>query len=123
MDEQKEKKIDESWKETVEKEKHKEPQPQGQEQPDKETQIPEVNFFNFVSSLSLQTLISLGEVENPFTSQKELNLAQAKFLIDTLDMLKEKTLGNLNDDESRLLESILYELKMKYVAKNKESVK
>ena len=44
-----------------------------------------------------------------------LNLGQAKFLIDTLTMLKEKTAGNLNEQEHNLLESSIYELQMKYV--------
>src|SRR3989338_3971369 len=115
MDEQKEKRIDESWKEAVEKEKLA-PAEQGEEA----AQIPEVNFNNFVTSISLQALISLGEIESPFTSKKEKNLKQARFLIDTLDMLKEKTAGNLNQEEAKLVETLIYELKMKYVEASKE---
>ena len=117
MDNPQEKHIDESWKDQVEKEKQK---PEERKQ---EPQVPEVNFNNFITSLSLQALISLGEIENSFTSKKEKNLPQAKFLIDTLDLMKEKTLGNLTDDENRMLEGILYELKMKYVQEAKEGPK
>lgn len=117
MEESKEKRIDESWKEAVEKEKLNATQ-----QGEQDVQVPEVNFSNFVTSLGLQVLISLGEVENPFTSKKEKNLKQARFIIDTLDVLKEKTKGNLNEEEDKILESIIYELKMKYIA-NQEGVK
>ncbi|MBM3252245.1 MAG: DUF1844 domain-containing protein [Candidatus Omnitrophica bacterium] len=116
MENPEEKHIDETWKETVQKEKQEAKKPGEQD-----FQIPEVNFGNFVTSLSLQALISLGEVENPFTSKKEKNLTQAKFLIDTLDMLKEKTVGNLDGDESNLLETIIYELKMKYIQETREA--
>jgi len=116
MENPQEKHVDESWKEQAQKEKQK-----AKEQVQQEAQVPEVNFNNFITSLSLQTLISLGEIENPFTSKKEKNLKQAKFLIDTMDMLKEKTLGNLAQEEAQVLETIIYELKMKYVEKDKSN--
>jgi hypothetical protein len=106
------KNIDESWKDAVEKEKHEEALKTEHDHP-----APEVSFSNFITSLGLQVLVFLGEVESPLTGQKEENVQQAKFIIDTLDMLKEKTVNNLADDESNLLDNLLYELKMKYVAK------
>lgn len=78
----------------------------------------EPNFSIFVSSLSMQTLIFLGEIDNPITHKKEENLNQAKYIIDTLAMLKEKTKGNLDGNEANLLDSVLYELRMKYTAKS-----
>lgn len=109
MDEIK-KNIDESWKETVEKEK---------ESLKKEGSfIPSQADFNLlVTTLSLQASIALGQIPNPTTDKKEEDLAQAKFLIDTLGMLKEKTKGNLNTDEMNLLENLLYELRMQYISK------
>ena len=107
------KNIDESWKEAVSKEK-------GQTGEDKEFITPEVNFSFFISTLALQVSIYLGQIPNPATNKKERNLTQAKFIIDTLDMLKDKTKGNLNDDENKLLENLLYELKMQYIAVTKE---
>ncbi len=104
------KNIDESWKETVEKEK---------ENLEKEGKaIPsEPDFIFFVTSLSLQASIDLGVVPNPATNKKEENLVQAKFLIDTLGMLKEKTKGNLTPEETNFMENVLYELRMQYIAK------
>ena len=108
MDEIK-KNIDETWKEAVEKEKDA-LKKNGKFIP------PEPNFKFFITTLALQASIALGEVPNPTTNKKEEDLSQAKFLIDTLAMLKEKTKGNLTPEESTLLENILYELRMQYIA-------
>jgi coproporphyrinogen III oxidase-like Fe-S oxidoreductase len=108
--EEKEKNIDQGWKDAVEKEK------EGLKEEGKFVPIePDFNFF--ITTLSLQASIALGQLENPATRKKEEDLSQAKFLIDTLAMLKEKTKGNLSEEESRVLESILYELRMAYVSK------
>ena len=107
------KNIDESWKDTVEKEKEE------LKKTDKFAP-PEPDFNFFITTLSLQASISLGQVPNPATNKTEEDLVQAKFLIDTLGMLKEKTAGNLTPDETGLLENLLYELRMQYVAKSKK---
>lgn len=83
------------------------------------SKIPEASFSLFVSSLVTQALISLGEVNNPFSKAKDQNLDQAKFTIDTLQIIKDKTDGNLTDDETRLLDTALYDLRMRYVEKSK----
>ncbi len=77
-------------------------------------------FEIFINSLSLQTMIALGLIESPITKKFEKNLRQAKFLIDTLDMIKEKTEGNLSQEEKELLENILSNLKLNYVKVLKE---
>lgn len=113
MDDEIKKSSDESWKEQVEKEK---------EALKKEGKFvpPEPDFNFFITTLSLQASIALGEVPNPATNKKEEDLIQAQFLIDTLGMLKEKTKGNLSAEEANFLENILYELRMVYVSKSKE---
>ncbi len=111
--EEKNKNIDESWKEAVEKEKGN-LEKEGKALPLQ----PDFNFF--VTTLSLQASIDLGQVPNPVTNKKEENLSQAKFLIDTLGMLKEKTKGNLTAEEANFLENVLYELRMQYIAKTKK---
>ena len=80
------KKDDEGWKEAVEKEK---------EALKRENKFlpPEPDFNFFITTLSLQASIALGVVPNPATNKTEEDLTQAKFLIDTLAMLKEKTKG------------------------------
>ena len=117
MDENIEKKnIDESWKETVDKEKG------GLEKEDKFVP-PEPDFSFFITTLALQASIALGKVPNPVTNKTEEDTTQARFLIDTLGMLKEKTKGNLNKEEEGLLENILYELRMQYISKSKGEIK
>ena len=80
------------------------------------TAIPDVTFETFVLSLGTATLVSLGEIENPVTKSMEKDLASAKQHIDILELLAKKTSGNLNDQESKLMQHLLYELRIKYVA-------
>jgi len=105
------KKIDQEWKDTVEKEK---------DALKREGKfIPKEPDFNlFVTTLALQASISLGAVPNPATNKQEEDLSQARFLIDTLSLLRDKTKGNLAQDESDLLDNLLYELRMQYIKKS-----
>ncbi|MBI4428355.1 MAG: DUF1844 domain-containing protein [Ignavibacteriales bacterium] len=57
----------------------------------------------------------LGKVKNPITDKIERDLEQAQMSIDMLDMIAEKTKGNLTDDEAKLLKTLLQELKLNYV--------
>ena len=76
---------------------------------------PQLDFFNYVASLGFQAMIFLGEMPNPITNQTEKNLKQAKFLIDTLVLIREKTTGNLNKEEAELLNGSIYELQRRFV--------
>lgn len=111
MDEIK-KNIDESWKETAQKEKDS-LKGEGKFAP------PEADFKFFVTTLSLQASIFLGIIANPSTNKVEEDLSQAKFIIDTLGMLRDKTKGNLSKEEDEFLENVLYELRMQYINKIK----
>lgn len=84
---------------------------------------PTPDFKFFVTTLSLQATIFLGQIPNPATQKTEEDLPQAKFIIDTLGMLKEKTKGNLDKGEADLLENLLYELRSVYLSKSKGEVK
>ena len=75
----------------------------------------ELLFMQLVMMFQGMALQNLGKVMNPMTNQIERNLEQAKNMIDILGMLDEKTKGNLNDDEQRLMEHVLFELRMNYV--------
>ena len=77
--------------------------------------LPPVSFTLLVISLAAQVRIYLGDIENPASSKKEVDLELAKHNIDLLGMLEEKTQGNLSDQEKKLLDSVLYELRMRYV--------
>jgi len=80
---------------------------------------PQLDFFNYIASLGFQTMIFLGEMPNPITNQVEKNLKQAKFLIDTLIILRDKTKGNLSKEEDDLLNGSIYELQLRYVELSK----
>jgi len=82
----------------------------------------EINYSTFVLSLSSSAFYYLGDLPDPTTGQVQENLPAVKQTIDILVMLKEKTQGNLNAEEDKLMDQLIYELQMKYVAKqNKQS--
>jgi hypothetical protein len=87
---------------------------------DKEPESFQVDFPTFIMSLSSSAFYHLGDMPDPTTGKKELNLPAVQQTIDMLNMLKGKTKGNLNEDESKLLEQLIYELQVKYVAKSKK---
>jgi uncharacterized membrane protein len=74
-----------------------------------------MDFSTFIFSLNSSALVLLGIVEDPATGEKVKNLLAAKQTIDILGMIEEKTQGNLTDDEKRLLQNILRELRFLYV--------
>jgi hypothetical protein len=78
---------------------------------------PPIDFPTYVLSYYTQGLVLLGEVPNPYTNKKEEDVEAARHTIDILSMLEQKTRGNLSKDEQQLLESVLYELRMKFMAK------
>jgi hypothetical protein len=80
-----------------------------------EEPLPEINFSAFVISLSTQALMHLGEIANPMSGKVEVDVPVAKQMIDILAMLKDKTRNNLNASEDRLVDDILFDLRMKYV--------
>ncbi|MEM5787448.1 MAG: DUF1844 domain-containing protein [Syntrophobacteraceae bacterium] len=80
--------------------------------------FPEVTMATFVFSLSSSALVHLGEIPEPETNRTSVDLPMAKQIIDTLGMLQEKTKGNLDQDEERLLRSVLYDLRMRFVQKS-----
>lgn len=81
----------------------------------------EPDFKIFISSISMQVMIAMGKLENPLTGKIENNLNQARFLIDTLGVIKEKTTGNLNSNEKTLLEDALFNLRMLYINEKDKS--
>jgi hypothetical protein len=83
--------------------------------------FPPVDFHTFVLSLGSSALLHLGEIENPNDGASQKDLPLAKHTIDILVMLEEKTRGNLSTGEERLMESLLYDLRLRYVEAVKDS--
>jgi hypothetical protein len=78
-----------------------------------------VSFVGFLLSLHASALLHLGKLADPRTGLYAQDLLLAKQTIDILGMIQEKTQGNLAEDESALLNHILYELRLEFVkAKN-----
>ena len=131
MDEPVKKRVDESWKEQAEREKqrldqsgagaapapqaplaHEAPPASGAED------MPQARLDLFISGLAMEALIAIGDMPHPTTRKQAQNLPQAKYLIDLLGVLEEKTKGNLIAEEERLLKDALYQLRMRYLAKS-----
>jgi len=76
---------------------------------------PKLSFSLFVQSLAHQTMMGLGMVPWPDSGLVRMELGLAKETIDILQILKEKTVNNLSKDEERMLDNLLYQLKLAYV--------
>jgi hypothetical protein len=146
-----EKKVDESWKDAVDKEKVEpageeettsSPEPQetetaGASESDQakvdevetgEARVREAetegfppiqaSFLMLITELAMQASLFMGEIPHPETNEPVEDLNRAKYLIDELGVLEEKTKGNLTPEESAALGGILYDLRMKFVEKS-----
>lgn len=85
-----------------------------QEKP-KVTPLPEITFSAFLISLSSSAFVHLGDIPDPATGQIKKDLALAKQTIDLLGLLREKTRNNLQEDEEKLFDNLLYDLRLRYV--------
>ena len=77
--------------------------------------LPEVTFTTLIMSLNTSALFHLGEIQDPETGQSGHDLVLAKHTISTLQLLKDRTRGNLADKEEELLGHVLADLKLRYV--------
>jgi hypothetical protein len=81
----------------------------------RERAMPEASFATLVNSLVTQSLLHLGDL-TPRGVEPQINLDLAKFNVDLLAVLEEKTKNNLTADEQKLLDSALYEVRMRFVS-------
>ncbi len=80
------------------------------------TEQPKITFSLFILSLAASAEIHLGSMPQPGTDKPgQPNLTEASHLIEVIAMLRDKTAGNLDEQEERLIESVLYDLRMRYV--------
>jgi uncharacterized protein DUF1844 len=80
-----------------------------------EKDLPPLDFSTFILSLSTSALMNMGLVENPVTQKTEKEMPVAKQTIDLIALMKEKTKGNLTEDETKLVDGVLHELRLWYV--------
>jgi hypothetical protein len=81
--------------------------------------LPEANFTSLIFSLSSTAFVHLGDIDDPQTGEKKTDLPLAKHTIDIIAMLKEKTEGNLTEEEQKFTDSILADLRWRYVKASK----
>ena len=96
-----------------------EPKVEPADESDSDDEIPgaddPASFVNFLSTLATNAAAALGAVPHPATGKRSLDLDTGKYWLDVLGMIKEKTKGNLHDQEARLLDGLLADLRMQYV--------
>jgi hypothetical protein len=118
--------IDEDWKSQVEAEKQAAKQPA---RPESTTgaangppgdaddfEMPPASLEMLVSTLVTEAMIALGQMPHPATGQTEMRPNQAKYLIDTISVLSEKTKGNVSAEEEQAFTNLLHQLRMAFVA-------
>ena len=77
---------------------------------------PSITFAGFILSLATTAAVHFGDLEDPTTGRKgEPNLLAAKQMVDLIAILQEKTRGNLSDEEAKLVDDLLYELRLRFV--------
>lgn len=119
--------VDDNWKERVQAEKEALRGDKAETGPDQAAAaanaasdageaIPPASFPMLVTSLATQALYAMGQIPDPETNQPVLRPDLAKHHIDMLAVLEEKTQGNLDADESRMLSAALHELRMAFIA-------
>ncbi|MGD1020288.1 MAG: DUF1844 domain-containing protein [Verrucomicrobiia bacterium] len=78
-----------------------------------------LRFLDMVGLFGTQAMIALGKLANPATGKADKNMPAARLFIDTLEMLEHKTRGNLNSDETKVLQSTLTDLRLMFVEESK----
>jgi Domain of unknown function (DUF1844) len=78
-----------------------------------------LRFLDMVGLFGTQAMIALGKLANPATGKADKNMPAARLFIDTLEMLEHKTRGNLNSDETKVLQSTLTDLRLMFVEETK----
>ncbi|OHB79888.1 MAG: hypothetical protein A2W31_18325 [Planctomycetes bacterium RBG_16_64_10] len=77
--------------------------------------MPPPSLEMLLTTLATEAMIALGQVPHPATGQQEIQLDQAKYFVDTIAMLREKTAGNLTADETTAVEGLLHQLRTAYL--------
>lgn len=110
--------VDSDWKEQAAREKEQLAEKfsqTGQPASHERHELPPADFITHCASLATQAMIFVGAIANPLTGQAEVDFEQARYVIDVLAMLKEKTKGNLQPEEQSTLDSLIGELKLIWV--------
>lgn len=102
--------VDDDWKAEAKQEKERLAQ-----EPTKEEPLPHPSFAELINMIAMQAVVGLGGVSGPGGERIPPSLEIAKHYIDMLQILEDKTKNNLTDQENKLLDQVLYEMRMRYV--------
>lgn len=113
--------VDEDWKSQVQAEKEsleheKTDQPPAAESAAGDVPMPPASLEMLLSTLATEAMMSLGQIPHPLTGETAYHPSQAKYLIDTIEVLQQKTQGNLTPVEEQAMENLLHQLRMAYLA-------
>ncbi len=119
MSEEKKIFIDEDWKSQIAAEKEelqREAEEQTESPEPQQGEVPPASLEMLVTMFASEAMMALGQLPNPATGQLSISLDHARYAIDMLQMLQEKTKGNLDPNEAKMLEDLLHQLRMLFVA-------
>ena len=105
--------VDDDWKQEAQAEKEALEAKLSEEKEKQQRPMPTASFDVLLNSLAMPAMLNLGMVQIP---DHQPNLAEAKFYIDLLEVLEKKTKGNLDTQEHNMMTTLLYELRMAFVA-------
>lgn len=115
--------VDDDWKKQAQQEKEKaQEEVKAEKEKQEQQKLPDGNFSSLVSMLATQAFYSMGLIGNPEDgSVPEVNLELAKYTIDMLNDLEEKTKGNLSEEEEAILKAATAQLRMAFVKVSSDS--
>jgi hypothetical protein len=115
--------VDEDWKSQVQSEKEAIPEagPEPEEASQDGEPLPLPTLNDMIIMFSTQAYVALGLMPHPATGQSNCRLPESKYFIDLLALLQEKTEGNRDEEESKVLEDLLHELRMTFLAVSKQA--
>jgi hypothetical protein len=109
-DEEKKIIVDDDWKAEAKKEKERLAQESAKQEP-----IPDPSFAELINMIAMQAIVGFGGMTGPGGERIPPNLEIAKHYVDMLQVLEDKTRGNLTEDEKKLLDQVIYEIRMRYI--------
>jgi hypothetical protein len=95
--------------------------PDSTAKPTAHDKLPPPSFNLLVATFASQGAVAFGQIPNPIDGKTEVRLELGRHAIDMLDILEQKTKGNLTDDEAKFLESVLHQLRLAFVEATKKA--
>ncbi|HTL51563.1 MAG TPA: DUF1844 domain-containing protein [Planctomycetota bacterium] len=112
------KSVDHDWKNRVSEERRRQEEEEArraaEKQETRETSVP-ATFMNFMSEYAMRGMVLLGQIPYPGSDDRVIDIAGARYTIDILAVIQDKTKNNLSKDEESYMRNALYELRLRFV--------